>query len=143
MVFEPTLTRNDWLGVVALGLLLLVLGITAGYLLGAARRKSAMVLASMLGLFSVAGAGVGKLVVDRLNGMCAVEFTEKEAIVRGVGSTVRLPLNDKVDVDLGAEGVRLESGGRSALLPNSAQWAVDNLIVDADYLANEFVGRAR
>jgi hypothetical protein len=143
MVFEPALTRNDWLGVVALGLLLLVLAITAGYLLGAARRKSAVVLASMLGLFSVAGAGVGKLVVDRLNGMCAVEFTDQEAIVRGVGSTVRLPLNGKVDVDLGANGVRLESGGRSALLPNSAQWAVDSLVVDADYLANEFMGRSR
>jgi hypothetical protein len=143
MVFEPALTRNDWLGIVALGLLLLVLAVAAGYLLRAATRRSVTVLASTLCVFSIAGAGVGKLVVDRLKGMCAVEFTENEAIVRGVGSTVHLPLAQPVDVDLGSTGVRLESGGKSAVLPDSAQWAVGNLIVDADYLANEFVGRAR
>lgn len=143
MVFEPALTRNDWLGLVALGLLLLVLAVVAGYLVRAATRKSVAVLASMLGICSIAGAGVGKLVVERLNGMCEIEFTDREAIVRGVGSTVRLPLSQPAEVDLASNGVRLESGGLSALLPDSAQWAVDKLIVDADYLANEFVGRAR
>src|SRR5690606_36558240 len=100
----------------------------------AAARRSAAVLLSLVGVFSIAGAGVGKLVVDRLNGMCEVEFTEHEAIVRGVASTVRLPLTQPVDIDLNSSGVRLESGGKSAVLPDSAQSAVDNLIVDADYL---------
>ena len=143
MVFEPALTRNDWLGMVALAILLIVLAVTAGFALRAATRKPAAVLVSMVCLFSIAGAGVGKLVVDRLSGICEVEFTEREAIVRGVGSTVRLPLSGSVDVDLNARGVLLESGGRSAVLPESAKWAVGNLVVDGDYLANEFVGRAR
>ena len=143
MIFEPALTRSDWLGIVALGLLLVVLAIAGGILVRVASTRSAAVLGSLVGVFSIAGAGVGKLVVDRLNGMCEVEFTENEAIVRGVASTVRLPLAQPVEVDLGSGGVRLESAGKSAVLPDSAQWAADNLVVDADYLANEFIGRAR
>src|SRR5688572_15460792 len=114
MVFEPALTRNDWLGMVALVMLLVLLAIVAGYLFGTARRKSPAVLTAVLGVFAIAGAGVGKLVVERLNGMCEVEFTEREAIVRGVGTTVRLPLSGPVEIDLRANGVRLASGGRSA-----------------------------
>lgn len=143
MVFEPALTRNDWLGMVALGLLLVVLAVASGFMISAARRKSISVLASLIGICAIAGAGVGKLVVDRLNGMCEIEFTDREAIVRGVGSTVRLPLSQPAEVDLASNGVRLESGGKSALLPDSAQWAVGKLVVDADYLANEFMGRSR
>lgn len=91
----------------------------------------------------MAGAGVSKLVVDRLNSICAIEFTDREAIVHGVANTVRLPLSEPVEIDLGNDGVRLVSGGASAVLPESAQWAVGNLVVDADFLANEFVGRAK
>jgi hypothetical protein len=143
MVFEPALTRNDWLGLVALAVLLVMLLVFAMALLSAASRRSKPVFASVLLVATLCGFGVGKLVADRLRSFCAIEFTDREAIVRGVASTVRLPLTGRAEVDLHHDSVRLVSGGLSATLPGSAQWAADNLVVDADYLAHEFAGRAR
>ncbi|MEO7453245.1 MAG: hypothetical protein ABIV13_00600, partial [Fimbriimonadales bacterium] len=70
-------------------------------------------------------------------------FTEQEAIVRGLGSTIRLPLDGDAEVDISGGSIRLVSGDRAVVLPSSAQWAADSLVVDAGFLANEFVGRAR
>jgi len=143
MVFEPALTNNDWLGMAALASLLVVLVIAGGFLLRSVRRKSLVLVVAVVGLCSVAGIGVAKLMSDRLHSMCSIEFTDQEAIVHGVAGTVRLPLSEPVQVDLGVNSVRLVSGGESAVLPESAQWEIGNLTVDADYLANEFVGRAK
>lgn len=121
----------------------MVLICVALVVLAAAGRRSRAAFGSVLAVCLVCGAGMGKLVADRLGAFCEIEFTEREAIVRSVGSTVRLPLTESADVDLRGDGVRLVSGRDSAILPGSAQWAADNLVVGADYLANEFAGRAR
>ena len=143
MVFEPALTRQDWLGLVALGLLTVVLLGIGWVALAAAGNRSRRAFSSVLALCLICGVGVGKLVADRLGAFCEIEFTDREAIVRGVASTVRLPLTDQAEVFLRNDSVRLVSGRRSAVLPDSAQWVAENLVVGADYLANEFAGRAR
>ncbi|MDQ2986945.1 MAG: hypothetical protein M3R13_09540 [Armatimonadota bacterium] len=143
MVFEPALTRQDWLGLVALGLLAAIFVYVGWVALAAAGRRSRGAFGSVLAICLLCGTGVGKLVTDRLSAFCEIEFTEREAIVRGVGSTVRLPLTNIAQVDMRGDGIRLVSGGKSAILPDSAQWAAENLVVGADYLANEFAGRAR
>lgn len=143
MVFEPALTRQDWLGFAAFALLILIAAGSGVVALAVAKRRSTRALASVAALCLLCGAGFAKLVTDRLGTFAEVEFTKHEAIVRGVAGTVRLPLTGSAKVDVQGDTVRLVSGGRSAVLPESAQWAVDNLVVDADYLANEFEGRSR
>jgi hypothetical protein len=143
MVFEPALTRTDWFGLIALIVLLAVLVAASVRLTLAARRRSGASLVSVLALSALVFSGVGQLAGDRIRGLCAVEFTPGEAIVRGFGSTVVLPLDGQATVDISGGSIRLVSGERTVVLPSSAQWAADSLVVDAGYLANEFMGRAR
>jgi hypothetical protein len=144
MVFEPALTRQDWLGLAALSLLTIVLVGSACVVLATAARRSRAAFLSLLAICLVCGFGVGKVLMDRLGAFCEVEFTEREAIVRGLASTVRLPLEQAAGVELTVDGVRLVSGSDSALLPQAAEWELGgSLVVGADFLANEFAGRAR
>jgi len=144
MVFEPALTRQDWLGLAALGLLSVILVGSGWAALAAGAKRSPAVFISVIAACVVCGTGVGKLLMDRLGAFCEIEFTDREAIVRGVASTVRLPLTTTAQVDWTGDGIRLVSGDGSALLPQTAEWELDgSLVVGADFLANEFAGRAR
>lgn len=142
MVFEPAITTQDRLGITALAVLTLIAVIVTVKSLKAAGKfsKQATLRVATLGMFVLAG--FGKLGADRLGAFCEVEFTDSEAIVRGVTSTVHLPLvPDNIVVVTGAD-VRLMSGTASATLPNAA-WSLQELVVGADFLANEFEGRSR
>ncbi|MBA3726598.1 MAG: hypothetical protein H0W86_09120 [Armatimonadetes bacterium] len=140
--FIPEITAAEWAGLGALAvlaLLLLVGGLTA---IRAAAKRGAGALLAVVCICAVCAGGVYKLIAARIPELSAVSFTATEVEVRRVGADVRMPLEPGNIVETNESNVRLVSGRRQAVLPTSGWWRYDDLVVDADFLANEFRGRS-
>lgn len=143
MVFEPALTRQDWLGLCALAALALLLLGFGAFVLSRALRRSVGAFLSVAAVLGVCGLAMHRLVSERIQALCAIEFADGEVIVHGVTETVRLPLDSDNEVSVDRSGFSLVSGDVSARLPEGGAWAADELVVNAGYLAREFAGRSR
>ena len=142
IVFVPDMSTADNASIWALAVLaLLCLLLGAVIARNAARRSRMAFVSSGLAMLFTVGA-LGAVLAERIPQLSRVTFSDDELIVQGVGSTTRLPFNHANRVNSDGGAIFLQSGNKSVSLPEFGSWRLDNLVVNAKYLANEFRGRS-
>ncbi len=143
-VFRPDLGLGEWIAVIT-PLLICGAVVAAGAWLACSFRSRQKAGASFLVCAACALIGSLMLAVsyNTRDRIATLTFSDDTLSIDGPFRHEKFDYHSTNRIAKGGRAVVLISQGRSVRLPESGTWYVQDLSVEADYLANEFIGRSR